>query len=420
MISDGIVSFDFKDTNGNDLRAGQMKFTVREGMTLWSLDTASGLWKPIATTSGRRRRQVVLNEFLTQVFPGQWYNIDKIPSAPRCYFKARIFDATSGNEIRSSLTASFRPEITAFTNLMQRLRLYASSTNTPNVTCHEVRCPVVSNPNDALVGFINMTATKVVSVGGINLPSITHLIPRILGGYAAPIQTELSDIQYDIAPNNLDVFVNFVSDTAGPFYPTLDACQASTVDQPALHFFKQEPPSYEPVPAGTEICTARIAFRDSWNFYNYTSTTPTLPNVTAVSVWEVAGTRHYFTDTATMGNSTVSGENFIFICIKYRCSQDNELTTVYLDIDIPTVNVTNNYTYKSYTDFYCYGACSGNFCESKLRMTSSIEGAFIAPTNVTSGPDFYNSTYTDCRTRLQSEPFAYEFYCHSQGGEVPS
>jgi hypothetical protein len=285
---------------------------------------------------------------------------------------------------------------------------------------------VVSNPNDALVGFINMTATEVVSVGGINLPSVTHLTPRSLGGYAAPIQTELADVQYDIAPNNLDVFVNFVSDTAGPFYPTLDACQASTVDQPALHFFKQEPPSYEPVPAGAKICTARIAFRDNYNFYNYTSATPTLPNVTAISVWEEAGSQHYFTDTATVQISSVPGENLTFVCIQYRCSRDNESTTVYLDIDIPIVNVTYNYTgnngtVMNYTyttqEFYCYGKCEGALCgraTTSTNQTSSIEGAFVAPTNVTSGPDFYNSTTNDCQTRSASEPFAYEFFCSSK------
>ncbi|XP_045166677.2 cartilage intermediate layer protein 2-like [Mercenaria mercenaria] len=431
LITDGVASFNFESTGGKFIKlSAPVKFTGREGMKVWELNTRTGLWEPARIVQGRRKRQVTLDDIIN-IESDRWYNIDKIPGAPRCYFKGRIFNETSGDEIMSSATTSFRPEITAYTSIGQRLRLYSGFTSEPSTTCYEVRCPVVNNPNNSLAGFINMSATEVISFGGINLPSKIYLTPREFVNYDAVIKPRLSAVQYEIAPNDVDVFVNFVSNTAGPFYRNRNACESSSVTQPALHFLKPEPPNYEHAPDVDEICTARIAFKEEGYFFNYASNLTNLPNVTGISVWEQNGTKSYFIDDAQMEFSTDGNETFIFICLKYRCSQENESTTVYLDIDIPTVNVTYNRTYPngsvvSFTyprqEFGCYGDIAEGSEFSKQAggdNVTTIEGSFIAPEDVASGPDFYDSETNDCTQESDHETFAYVFYCYSkQRGQV--
>ncbi|KAL4218237.1 hypothetical protein ACF0H5_022973 [Mactra antiquata] len=439
LISDGIVNFEFTDEDGEALNLRKkVRFTVNGGMRLWNLNSATGLWEPKETSSNRGKRQVTLTEeFLTQIENGQWVNIDKIPGAPRCYFKGRIFNVTDGTEITSSATASFRPSILAYTNQNQRLRLYASSTNTPADTCYEVRCPDVDDLDDALVGFINMTSTEIISIGGAYLPYETVLTPKVLADYTLPIRNRLSAVQYDIHPDQPDVFVNFVSNPAGPFYTTRVVCENSPVAQPAIHFFKPVLPSYEPLPNGTEFCTARIALRDNWNFYNYVSNVTYLPNITALSVWEEDGQNHYYTSVVQVEESTNGGEYFVFACLSYRCSEADEPTTVYLDIQIPNntyyynrTGPDGNITQYNYTvpEFHCYGECVGPFCNGGPKMEgnfmnnngTSIEGSFIAPDDIDNdGPDFFNSEANGCDEGTSDEEFAYEFTCYGNrfGGQ---
>lgn len=431
LISDGIFAFDFKDTQGNELVVESLKVTVRNGMQLWDLNPTTGLWEKVEVLSGRKRRQVTLTEdFLIRVQNGRWYNIDKIPGAPRCYFKARIYNQTSGEEILNSQTSAFRPEIMAFTSQNQRLRLYADATYEPSETCFEVRCPVVGDPNDAMTGFINMTSLESVLIGNAFLPSTTHLKPKQLDQYDGIHKTMLEAVQYTVAPNGLDIFLNFVSSTDGPLYTDLGTCEKSTTENPSFDFYKAEPPSYEPVPAGNEICTARIAFKNDWNFYSYISSLETMPNVTGISTWQQNGQSYYYTDTAVLENSTIGEQEFVFACLQYRCSPNDTrdesvtATTVYLDIGIR--NITYNYTFSdvngtlvtrnaSMPEFFCYGFCQGELCQYQgiNANGTSIDGGFIAPISVGNGPDFFDSTARDCKSRPSTEPFAYEFYCHS-------
>jgi hypothetical protein len=369
-------------------------------MRIWKLNSTTGLWELVKPSQTRGKRQVSLDDILS-IETDRWYNIDKIPDAPRCYFKGRIFDEMSGLEISSSSTATFRPKITAYTSIGQRLRLYAGYTTKPSTTCYEVRCPKVSKPGDNLAGFISMSSTEVISIGGINFPLVTYLTPRVFADYdAAVIQPKLSDVQYEIAPNNLDIFVNFVSDIAGPFYTDKDTCESSSATQPAFHFFKPELPSYEPVPDDAKICTARIAFKDSYNFYNYLSVLSFLPNVTGISVWEQNGSKFYYTNAAQMKLSNGKTQ-FVFICLKYRCSTDNEFTTVIIDIDIPV-------------DRRPVFGCSGKNTEDGKGDIASIKGFFMGPEKVGAGPDFYETEINDCKRETNDSKFAYELFCYSK------
>lgn len=437
MISDGIMSFGFSGADDKELIAGPIQFNFREGMRLWDLNTATGLWEPSKVLPVRRKRQVVLTEkFLKKVSSGRWYNIDKIPRAPRCYFKARIFDEASGAEITDSNVASFKPRIIAYTSQNQRLRLYARFTRSPNDTCFEVRCPKVANLNNSLAGFINMSSTESVSIGGVYLPLITYLKPKAIDNYDSSIKSVLdSVVKYKIAPNGVDMFVNFVSATGGPFYTDKRICENAPVDKPAFHFIKPEPPRYEPVTDDdSEMCTARIAFRNSWNFYNYTSSLASLPNVTGISVWQQDGQVYVSNDTVQMQASTVSGKDLVFVCLKYHCSPNNTNgtmpeTTVYLDIHIPNITYSYNYTKQNGTvvqtnnslpAFYCYGRCVGPMCSKRGHNVNgtSIEGSFLAPHDTGSGPDFFASETNNCADRSSSEPFAYEFRCHGNEENV--
>lgn len=400
-------------------------------MQLWDLNPITGLWEPAQVLSGRRRRQVSLTEeYLLRVQNSRWYNIDKIPGAPRCYFKARVFNTTNGKEITSSSVSLFRPEILALTAQNQRLRLYTTATSEPSGTCFEVRCPVAGSPDDAMTGFINMTSTESVSVGGLFLPSFTHLKPKPLDRYDGALKAKLADVQYDIAPNGLDIFVNYVSNVEGPFYTDYKHCENSTPEMPAFHFYKPEPPSYEPVPTNSDICSARIAFRDTWNFYDVIYGMKIMPSVTAISIWEQNGQSLFYTDTAILEKSTESDKGVVFACVKYRCSPDNNedqsvtATTVYLDINIH--NITHSYTYMDINEtlvtrnvsmpaFYCDGNCDGPLCHNQgINVNgTSIDGAY----NAQGGPGFVNLNAKDCSGTAS---FAYEFYCHSNEGRESS
>lgn len=427
LISDGIASFSFMDDEGTSLNVGQMKFTGRADMEVWKLNTITGYWEAARVVSRRGKRQVTLDKVI-DVDSDVWYNIDKIPGAPLCYFKARIFNKTSGDEITYSDTTSFMPELVGYTSALERLRMYAASTNTPNDTCFAVRCPVVSNPNDALAGFINMTSVEVIPVGEATLPYISYLEPKQIGDYDDSIETQLTDVQFTIAPNDLDIFVNYVSNSNGLFYTSMSACESSAVSEPALHFYASEPPNYEPLPDNSEICTARIAFNGSQHFYSYLNGLSDRPSVQGISVWEQDNSTYYYTDSGDMELFSVGGEiEFAFICLQYRCSDAIDTTTVYLDIDIPTVNVTYNYTdntgsvvNRTYsTDaFNCRGSCFGPHCfnenEEGRDATLNIDGSFSAQDDVDSGPDFYDSATNDCNNEVDPATFAYVFKCYSK------
>jgi len=122
LVSDLVFEPVITGEDGERLNARAI-ISVNAGMRLWTLDGADGRWisadaKPV---SGRRRRQIQLtDEYLTNLMSGNWYNIDKIPGAPRCYFKARV---NYENPAEATYPAIFQPTVIAFTPNNERLRL---------------------------------------------------------------------------------------------------------------------------------------------------------------------------------------------------------------------------------------------------------------------------------------------------------
>ena len=247
--------------------------------------------------------------------------------------------------------------------------------------------------------------------------------------YSDKIRSDLEKIGYKIAPNGVDIFLNYISENGKLFYTDKKECEIAEEDQPALHFLQSEPPSYNA--DDNDICTARIAFRDNWNFYNYTQSLEDLPRVTAISVWEKDGKQFYYNSSTSLKISRVEGESFVFACVEYHCSEErtNEFftpTTVYLDIDIPNITYSfNNSLWNgsfvirnhSMPKFYCNGRCDGPLCYRQFERENSnvttIEGSFTAPYIAESRTDFFDTLSNTCSERLASEPFAYEFHCHS-------
>lgn len=427
LISDGIFALYFTDDNGEELTLSKpVTVKVKDDMVIWKMNSASGLWELAENhlSDSRKKRQTgFTREYLIDIANDIWVNIDAIYNAPRCYFKARIFDQISGVEITSSSTASFRPDIFTYTNSDRLLNFYYVSTNTPTDTCFEVRCPEEGDQYDPLIGFISMLSIESVSVGNIYVPHITRLIPKHLFGYSPTVWGELNAVQYAITLDGLDVFVKFVSD-AGPFYLNRTACENSEEDKPDLHFFKPALPSYAEVPDDVNECTARLAFRDVGNFHNYIENISQLPNVTGLSIWVEDGqTYHYKHTTQLQQSDNTTGDFFVFACLKYRCSETGELTIVNLNIDMPSnITVENmNENGDNVTDLVisCYGECIGPLCftderEQQEAIVSGIEGSFEAPVVVSSGPDFYDSETTGCNDQTgPAEGFAYEFNCYS-------
>ncbi|XP_052283449.1 uncharacterized protein LOC127880207 [Dreissena polymorpha] len=416
LMSDGILQIDLRTDSGDPL-TGQVVFRVRQGMALWLLDEAKGRWALAPTTNvNRRKRQIDLtDDLLTQINTGNWYNIDKIPGVPRCYFKARVFYE---NPADAANPATFAPGVVAYTPNNERLRLYFPYTSDLDSKCFEVRCLDFNpaNQTNVLIGLMNLTSAETVSIGGSFIPVITQLKPKNLADYSSVIEVAHTAVRYNVLPNQKDVFVNFISNSNGGFYQDLSTCMNSTIDQPAFHFIKPSLPAYEPIPDGTNLCTARINFTDAFNFSATIDDLPSMPGFTATSVWSSAGTNYHYTYSTSIQKDNDGVRDFYYACIQYRCSEGLENTTVYLNIDIPTVPYFNNFT-NNVTEqaaFSCWGPCSGTLCGQSLYQTS-IEGAFIAPELVPgqNGPDFYDGTnIADCASRNSNEAFAFSFYCY--------
>ncbi|XP_052778997.1 uncharacterized protein LOC128216462 isoform X2 [Mya arenaria] len=403
---------------------------VNDEMLLWEINIETGLWEKVKTrlyykadpaAPSRKPRQIQLTDaYLFDINSGNWYNIDKIPGAPRCYFKARVFYE---NPAEANLPAAFRPTVVAFTPNNERLRFYHPFTTDPANECFEVRCLDFNpaDPTSVLTGLISYTAYESVSVGGVNIPLITELKAKILTDYIPPIQGPHSSIFYErLLPAKEQVYVNFISanDNSRPFYADRAVCEATNVARPAFHFYKPALPSYDPIPDDTELCTARIALRNgSGGFIDTLTDLATLPSLTATSIWTSGSNNYYYTNIATLQVATdVDDVEFVQVCITYRCSKPDELTTVYLDIDIPWIDSTNGSTDSAiaHPAFVCKGMCNGPLCRQQNPLTN-FDGAFEAPeVPGETGPDFYDGTDTDCDDRTSTESFAYEFVCSAR------
>ncbi|KAL4238660.1 hypothetical protein ACF0H5_003367 [Mactra antiquata] len=423
LISDGMFAAEFKDENGEDLVAGPMKVTVREGMKLWTLDKQTGLWKPAKVLHRRRRRQVGVREEITvNVTNREWINIDKIAQAPKCFFKARIFAEDTGAEIKTSQTTLYKPEIIGVTRQNQHFRLYADYTRRPHDTCYEVRCPSIKDRFEAHSGFINMSSLQKISVSGQEISFITYLKPFDISLYdlTRPL---LERIHYTVYKNKIDIFTNFTSSKNGPYYEDKTVCEQSTLDSPSFNFFEPAPPKYEQEPTVHDICTARISFTDHWNFYNYTAGLDKLPLIKAISSWSKLGQDMFYSDLAIIKDFTFGQDYVLFACVKYRCSHPNDPTIVYLDINVS--NVTDSYEtvhsggYRenitfSVPAFHCEGECVGSMCKNKGIdvQGTSIDGSFTADIKHEYMPKSHaceNSVNLNIKTD-------FTFFCHSREG----
>jgi len=420
LVSDLVFEPVIVGENGEQLTA-RAEVRVRAGMLLWTLDVTNGGWVEAKVERvNRRRRQIQLTEdYLTNLMSGNWYNIDKIPGAPRCYFKARV---QYQNPAEANYPASFQPSVVAFTPNNERLRLYHAPTSDLENTCFEVRCLDFdpSNTTNVLTGLISLTSYETVDVGGATIPVVNKLEPKPLSNYIPPIQAAHSSVAYAVLPTNEQVFINFISadDFSRPFYATKSICEASNPAQPAFHFLKPELPSYIAAPDGTPMCTARILLKDSYMFIDALNNISSLPSITATSVWNSGTGDFYHTDSVTIELSP-DGQS-AFACITYPCSATTAPSTVYLDIDIPWIDNTNGSTTSTvaHPAFYCWGPCNGTLCpvREQPRTGSTFEGAFEAPALAagTSGPEWYEGeNHNGCDDWNTGDPAAYTFWCRS-------
>ncbi|KAH3724818.1 hypothetical protein DPMN_050645 [Dreissena polymorpha] len=130
-----------------------------------------------------------------------------------------------------------------------------------------------------------------------------------------------------------------------------------------------------------------------------------MPAITATSAWSSAGSNYYFTYSTVIQKANDGFRDFYYACMQYRCSENQENTNVYLNIDIPMKDMTQE------PAFNCVGPCFEARC---IADGSSIEGAFTAPELVAgkNGPDYYvDINVADCSSRNSYEAFAYMFYC---------
>lgn len=419
IVSDGIIFLNFCDINGIPLVVGPMRFTVRKGMNIFNLNT-NGYWH-LVPQSTLKSQLALTDTFFAQVNTAHWINIDRIPNAAPCYFKARIFDKTTGDEIQTSATTTFKPDILAFTKQSQLLKIYPSETSSPGNTCYEARCSSLDIAGtDGLQGIFNMTSYESILIGSASLPYQTSLEARPLSEYDVPIQPLLKAVVLAALPGYSDVIVNFISNVDGPFYTDRTTCEESTLAQPAFHFLKPSLPNYEPFLGTNEMCTARIAFQDGYGFYGYLSTLIDLPTVTFISIWTSAGSRLYHTDVSTLQYSRTDNGDIFYACLQYHCSHASELITVYLDVDVPIIETsatTSNGTVLKYPAFACYGECTSPQCIPNTGTLStpndlSIDGIFQVYANAGGEPDFFNTSVNGCSPTTLTDTFTYTFRCY--------
>ena len=352
LISLGLFQLQFRDTAGDSLTPnGGIRIVLvgsfEPGYKLWLLNT-NGKWtekissavigddQGIGSLVPRKKRQAGntdLGSFGIDDL-GHWITIGMIANAGMCYIKTRVFDDISFiNEVVDNGVDQYKPKLLLKIGIsapFQGLKLDRPPTFSPGQTCFEVRCGA------NIQGIVSVMTQETLGSGqSIPVPAI----PIQLTHSALPssLNTALGALRYQVDTLQTAARLDFKSSPTGPFYQDETTCQNSAISDNAL-WFTPRAPVFTRTDIGSDVCYARIRI-----FHRaYYSVLP--DQVIATSVWRNAP-RNYADFIAQNNEIQPTFPRGIYVtCIRYRCSQPSDLTTVYIEA-IATI-----------VGFTCYGS----------------------------------------------------------------
>ena len=348
LVSFGVLNLRFKNgvgdflTPNGDIRIALVG-SVEPGYKLWLLNS-KGKWvekisSPViggnqatGRLAPRNKRQTGttdLGSFGTDDI-GQWINCDRVPSASMCYIKTRVFDDISfTSEVVDNGVDTYKPKFLlkiGSSAPFQGLNLYRSPTFSPGQTCFEVRCGTLPN----IHGFVSVITQETIGNGqSVPFPAI----PIQLGHSALPssIYTELGSLNYQVNTDETEAKLDFDSSPTGPLYEDRITRENSAPSDNSL-WFARRTPVFTDNDFGSDVCYARVVLYQQGN-----GTNELLDQLLATSVW---GNGPYNYADFIVHNSEFVYTPQGFACVRYRCSQPADMTTVYLDTFVTKENVT--------------------------------------------------------------------------------
>ena len=350
LMSFGVLNLRFQDDDGNALTPrGDIRIALADtdatDYKLWLLNNDGG-WtekRSRPTIAGpaiarpsflrRNRRQAGgddLGGFGVEDI-GRWINIDKVPNAQRCYIKTRVFEDVSFiNEVVNNGVDQYQPKFLlkiGNSAPFQGLNLYRPPTYSPGQTCYEVRC----GENPKIKGYVSVLTQETIGNGqSIPFPAI----PIHLGNPALPaaLDTELANLNYQVNPTETEASLYFKSSSTGPLYDDQTVCEKSTPSENSLWFARRKP-VFTNTDFGSDVCYARVMV-----YHRGPGGAEYLDQLQGTSVW--GNDPYYYADSIVQSEDFANMTYHEFACLRYRCSEPGDLTTVHLDTFVTNENVT--------------------------------------------------------------------------------
>ena len=362
LVTLGVFVIEFEDGSGNQLLLNDNIEVYAYGSTpylLWQLDEQTGTWILINTLPGRKKRQDTQGQLIGSFTPqnGRWYNIDYVYNEPDCFFKIRVFqnDFSEGNEVTTSLTVI--PKVRQIlasngTNVTNGVKYWHGESMTG---CFRIKCP-----DEIATAKISAIAYEsILGVSSVEVP----LMPATIDDYSTAVKGILQPSPYNyslFADDTSKIFVNTKRAMAGPFYESMDSCEASTFDEPALWFAK--PPEFvegDFYGGSEERCVGKIRI----NIWSVTdpdaaSNITDAAEINALSIWS---DNKYGSKVASI-HRVAENESEYASCFEYRCSIEKAMTSVF--IDFPN-NITAQY------ECYFYGGKRGDVRQKRAASLGS-------------------------------------------------
>ena len=402
LMSFGVLNLRFANDAGDSLTPqGNIRIALASdepGYILWLLNS-KGQWmkkrsRPIFNADqavrrlSRNKRQAGITDLggFGNDDIGRWINIDKVPrDATKCYVKTRVFDDISfTSEVVDNGVDQYQPKfLLKIGNAapFQGLNLYRPPTFSPGQTCYEVRC----GTPPTIQGFVSVMTQETIGNGqSVPFPAI----PVQLGNTALPnsLDTKLGSLNYEVNPAETEAKLDFISSPDGPLYEDKTICEDSALSDNALWFARRKP-VFTDTDFGSDVCYARITIYQR----GYNSSDELLDQLQATSVW--GNDPYYYADYIAHSSDFVNKPQRDFACVRYRCSEPSDLTSVYLDTFSTNENVT------------CYAS---NFTPPVLDPATPVHGYY-------SGID-EGTVREECLADSDSEKTAGYVSCYIQQG----
>lgn len=223
----GVFTVTAEDESGNRLSSPGLLVTARHNFKLFVL-TPDQTWKLVRASATRTRRQITTTyNFIGEVgIPLKgitWYNIDKFPENTKCWFKAEIYDISTGELMSNQDTVTRFTAITvARTNepAIFPLRRYRQGTSD---LCFEIRCDS-DTTLDIPEGHIALEIKFLEDAP-------KRADPFDISQYDTDVRETLRNLNYvkNVSdPAKPSIRVDFIANTSGPFFLEKEQCDIAT------------------------------------------------------------------------------------------------------------------------------------------------------------------------------------------------